>query len=84
MSFSTSQHLKIEMVWGRKRLPAPHAQVPKCIFYLTFIPKHLIYESHCGLRKQIANLMLGRIKTMKNATKKKAAPKKKAATKKKK
>jgi hypothetical protein len=51
---------------------------------LTFIPKHLIYESHCGLRKQIANLMLGRIKTMKNATKKKAAAKKKAPAKKKK
>jgi hypothetical protein len=62
----------------------PRPSGPECIFYLTFIPKHLIYESHCGLRKQIANLMLGRIKTMKNATKKKAAPKKKAGTKKKK
>ena len=84
MSFSTSQHLKIEMILAPKAPHGPHPRIPKCIFYLTFVPKHLIYESHCGLRKQIANLMLGRTKTMKNATKKKAAAKKKAPAKKKK
>ncbi len=30
-----------------------------CIFFLTFGPKNLIYESHCDLT--IANLMLGRM-----------------------
>jgi hypothetical protein len=54
------------------------------IFFLTSIAKTFIYESHCDLT--IADLRLGRVNRMKNATKK-AAPKKaakKAAAKKKK
>lgn len=31
-----------------------------CIFSLTFLPKNLIYESHCGLCK-IAEFDVGRI-----------------------
>jgi hypothetical protein len=52
-----------------------------CIFLLTFLATHLIYETRCDL-SEVANLMLRENRSMKNATKK--AAKKKAAPKKKK
>ena len=56
-----------------------------CIFLLTFVKNHFIYESRCDLLRGRATLDVREIQSMKNATKKAAKPaKKKAAPKKKK
>ncbi len=44
------------------------------IFFLTFVPKNLIYESHCDL-VEVANFDVRENQSMKNATKKAAAKK---------
>jgi hypothetical protein len=71
-----------EMVFlGEGRVRGPGRPGSMCIFFLTFGPKNLIYESHCDLR--IANLVREN-QSMKNATKKAKTAKKKAPAKKKK
>jgi len=53
---------------------ARHLIARLLIFFLTFVPKNLIYKSHCDL-VEVANFDVRENQSMKNATKKAAAKK---------